>query len=185
MVKSGDISATILFAGKPAVAFTKFVLEPGMSVLSIPYYEALESNYFPAKLTSDDYPKLIEKGRIVETIAVGAVLATYNWPKDTDRYRRLAVFTEHLFERIEEFKRNPRHPKWRETNLGATLRGWRRFPAAEQLLANPQNSAAQPAQNPETLIRSQAEEMAPNDPAAREKLVREFLNWYKTQQQKK
>lgn len=183
MVKSGDIAATILFAGKPAIAFSKFVLEPGMNLLPVPYYEVLESDYFPAKLTSDDYPNIIEKGKTVETIAVGAVLATYNWPKDTDRYRRNALFTERFFERLSDLQRAPRHPKWRETNLGAALRGWRRFPAAEQWLAKPQKPMAQPAINPD-LIRSQAAELAPNDPAAQEKLVREFFNWYKAQQQK-
>ena len=96
MVKSGEIAATILIAGKPTGAFSRFKLEPGMTLLPVPYTEVLEQDYFPAKLTSDDYPNLIEKGASVETVAVGAVLAAYNWPKDNDRYRRVALFVDHF-----------------------------------------------------------------------------------------
>src|SRR5262249_61335028 len=52
MVKSGEIAATILIAGKPTGSFGKFKLEPGMRMLPVPYTEQLEQDYFPAKLTS-------------------------------------------------------------------------------------------------------------------------------------
>jgi len=74
-VKSGDIAATVLIAGKPTGSFGKFKLEPGMTLLPVPYAEVLEQDYFPAKLTNDDYPNLIPKGSAVDTVAVGAVLA--------------------------------------------------------------------------------------------------------------
>ena len=74
-VKSGEIAATILIAGKPTGSFGKFKLEPGMTLLPVPYTEALEQDYFPAKLTNDDYPNLIPKGSSVDTIAVASVLA--------------------------------------------------------------------------------------------------------------
>ena len=50
-VKSGEIAATILIAGKPTGAFGKFKMEPGMTLLPVPYTEALEQDYLPAKLT--------------------------------------------------------------------------------------------------------------------------------------
>ena len=62
MVKSGEIAATVLIAGKPTGSFGKFKLEPGMKLLPVPYTEVLEQDYFPAKLTSEDYPSLIPKG---------------------------------------------------------------------------------------------------------------------------
>ena len=74
-VKSGEIAATIIIAGKPSGAFSKFNLEPGMKLLPIPYTEALENDYFPASLTHKDYPNLIPEGQSIETVAVGAVLA--------------------------------------------------------------------------------------------------------------
>ena len=97
MVKSGEIAATILIAGKPTGSFAKFKLEPGMTLLPVPYIEALEQDYFPAKLTNEDYPNLIPKGSSVDTVAVGAVLAAYNWPANTDRYRRVALFIDAFF----------------------------------------------------------------------------------------
>ena len=46
-VKSGEIAATVLIAGKPTGAFGKFKLEPGMTLLPVPYTEALEQDYLP------------------------------------------------------------------------------------------------------------------------------------------
>lgn len=184
MVKSGEIQATILIAGKPTGAFSRFKIEPGMSLLSVPYTEALEQDYFPAKLTHDDYPNLIEKGKTVDTVAVGAVLAAYNWQRDTDRYRRVATFVEQFFRRFPEFQKLPRHPKWRETNLSASLRAWRRFPAAEEWLAKPPPPPVNVAIDP-SVVRAQAAKAAPHDPAQQEKLFRDFMEWHRSQQQKR
>lgn len=185
MVKSGEIAATILIAGKPTGAFSRFKLEPGMTLLPVPYVDALEQDYFPAKLTSEDYPNLIEKGTSVETVAVGAVLAAYNWPKDNDRYRRVAQFVDHFFRRFPEFQKLPRHPKWRETNINANLRAWKRFPAAEEWLAKPPPPPAAAAVIDPGVVRAQAAKAAPNDPAQQERLFRDFMEWHKSQQQKR
>lgn len=185
MVKSGEIAATILIAGKPTGAFSRFKLEPGMTLLPVPYVEALEQDYFPAKLTSDDYPNLIEKGASIETVAVGAVLAAYNWPKDNDRYRRVALFVDHFFRRFAEFQKLPRHPKWRETNISASLRNWKRFPAAEEWLAKPPPPPAAAAVIDPGVVRAQAAKAAPNDPVQQERLFRDFMEWHKSQQQKR
>lgn len=184
-VKSGQIAATILIAGKPTGSFARFKLEPGMTLLPIPYTDVLEEDYFPAKLTNDDYPNLIEKGASVETVAVGAVLAAYNWPRDTDRYRRVALFTEAFFQRFPEFQKLPRHPKWREANLSSTLRAWKRFPAAEEWLAKPQQRPAAEIVIDPSVVRAQAAKAAPNDPAQQEKLFRDFMEWHRAQQQKR
>ena len=53
-----------------------------------------------------------------------AVLAVFNWPKGSDRYRRIERFTERLFTMWDQFLIAPRHPKWRDVNLGATVPGW-------------------------------------------------------------
>lgn len=185
MVKSGEIAATVLIAGKPTGAFAKFKLEPGMTLLPVAYTEVLEQDYFPTKLTSDDYPNLIEKGKSVETIAVGAVLAAYNWPRDTDRYRRVALFIDAFFSKFAEFQRPARHPKWREANLTSTLKGWRRFPAAEEWLAKPAARQADAGPIDPAVVRAQAAKAAPGDPAAQEKLFKDFMEWHRTQQLQK
>ena len=63
-----------------------------------------------------------------------AVLAVFNWPANTDRYRRVAKFTEALFAKSDKFQKKPRHPKWAEVNLAATLPGWQRLGAAQEIL---------------------------------------------------
>jgi len=188
MVKSGEIAATILIAGKPTGSFAKFKLEPGMTLLPVAYTDVLEQDYFPAKLTSEDYPNLIAKGSSVDTVAIGAVLASYNWARDTDRYRRVALFIDAFFSKFSEFQKPARHSKWREANLLSTLRGWKRFPAAEEWIAKnvtekpPAATAAvgAPAIDP-AIIRAQAAKAAPNDLAEQERLFREFMDWSKTQ----
>jgi uncharacterized protein len=182
-VKSGDIAATILIAGKPTGSFGKFKLEPGMTLLPVPYVEALEEDYFPAKMTSEDYPNLIPKGGSVDTIAVGAVLAAFNWPQNTDRYRRVALFVDAFFSKFPEFQKPARHSKWREANLASTLRGWKRFPAAEEWLAkNPERqAAAEPIQVDAALARAQAARVAPNDPVEQNRLFNQFMEWAKSQ----
>jgi uncharacterized protein len=178
MVKSGEIAATVLIAGKPTGSFGKFKLEPGMKLLPVPYTEALEQDYFPAKLTSEDYPNLIPKGQSIDTVAVGAVLAVYNWPRDTDRFRRVAAFTDAFFTKFAEFQKPARHPKWKEVNLNTTLKGWKRFPAAEEWLLRNERQAGgiDPA-----LARAQAAKAAPYNPAEQQRLFQQFMEWAKNQ----
>lgn len=179
-VKTGEIAATILIAGKPTGSFAKFKLEPGMKLLPVPFSEALERDYLPAKLTNADYPNLIEKDASVDSVAIASVLASYNWPRDTDRYRRVAMFVDAFFEKFAEFQLPARHAKWKEANINSSLTGWKRFPAAEEWLAKhatrPSSMAIDPA-----VVRAQAAKAAPNDPAAQEKLYREFMEWAKAQ----
>lgn len=182
-VKSGEIAATVLIAGKPTGSFAKFKLEPGMTLLPVPYTQVLEQDYLPTRLTHEDYPGLIAKGSTVDTIAIPSVLAVYNWPRDTDRYRRVARFVEAFFGKFEEFQKPPRHGKWKEANLAATLRGWRRFPAAEEWLARnaEKQAAAAPAGIDPAVVRAQAAKAAPNSPAEQERLFQQFMEWAKTQ----
>lgn len=179
-VKSGEIAATVLIAGKPAGSFAKFKLEPGMKLLPMPYATPLEADYFPAVLTHEDYPNLVEKGRTIETIAVGAVLAVYNWPRDTDRYRRVAKFTDAFFDKIDAFSKPPRHSKWRETNLAQPLKGWLRFPSAQERL---DKVAAAATGSDVELLKKLAARAVPGVSSEQERLFRDFLEWRRQQQQ--
>ena len=184
LVKSGEIAATVLIAGKPTGSFSKFKLEPGMRLLPVPYTEALEQDYFPAKLTSEDYPALIPKGTSIDTVAVASVLAVYNWPRDTDRYRRVAAFVDAFFSKFAEFQKPARHPKWKEANLTGSLKGWKRFPAAEEWLLRNEKTASTAAGVDPDLARAQAARVAPNDPAAQQRLYQQFMEWAKAQGKK-
>src|SRR4029453_14176188 len=93
-----------------------------------------EETYYPAALQASDYPGLVADGQSVETIAVGAVLVAYNWPEKTVRHKRLETFVQTFFDKIGEFKKAPRHPKWQEVNLAADVPGWQRFAPAPRIL---------------------------------------------------
>ena len=136
-VKSGEIAATALIAGKPVSSMLKLTRNDGLHFVPIPYTKQLnqlDGDYLPASLTHDDYPELVGSDE-VDTVAVGAVLIAYDWPKtNIDRYRRVQRFIEAFFSKIGEFQKPPRHPKWREVNIAATLPGWNRFGAAQDWL---------------------------------------------------
>src|SRR5256714_10184633 len=120
-LKSGEIAATILIAGKPAGSMAKLKAIDGFRILPIAYAKPLQNDYLPATLSAEDYPGLIGPGQKVETVAVGAVLIAFNWPKGTDRYRRIQKLVDAFFPKLAEFQKAPRHPKWNEAKLAAVL----------------------------------------------------------------
>ncbi len=188
-VKSGEIAATALIAGKPVRSMAKLGREDGLHLVPIPYPKQLADDYLPATLTHDDYPELVAAGETVDTVAVGAVLIAYNWPKtNLDRYSRVQRFVEAFFPKIAEFQKPPRHVKWREVNLAATLPGWKRFDAAQAWLdqhnspdtssnqsAAPEQATGGPRQAAaSTGVRSaDGTELPPKDSA----LYQEFVRW--------
>ncbi len=189
-VKSGEIAATVLIAGKPVRSMSKLSRKDGLHLVSIPYPKQLAEDYLPATLTHDDYPDLVPAGESVDTVAVGAVLIAYNWPKTSlDRYSRVQRFVEAFFPKIAEFQKPPRHVKWHEVNLAATLPGWKRFDAAQAWLDQhngPDTAAAEQAtEDPRqaatsTSVRSAGGARQPlpqQDPA----LYNEFLRWRQQQ----
>jgi TRAP transporter TAXI family solute receptor len=182
-LKQGEIAATILIAGKPTGATSKLKAADGFRILPVPFAKPLQSDYLPTTLTHDDYPNLIKVGRTVDTIAVGAVLIAYNWDEDTDRYRRIEMFINAFFPRLAEFQKSPRHPKWRETNLTATIPNWRRFPAAEEWLRKNRAIAEPKAVRAkfERFLTARASSLSGKGDSQRERerLFREFLQWDK------
>ncbi len=137
-VKSGEIAATVLIAGKMVRSMSKLNSADGLHFVPVPYPPQLIVDYYPSTLTHDDYPDVIAAGQSVDTISVGAVLIAYNWQKkaNADRYRRVQRFVEAFFPKIAEFRKPPRHAKWREVNLATKLPGWSRFEAAQTWLDN-------------------------------------------------
>jgi TRAP-type uncharacterized transport system substrate-binding protein len=185
-VKSGEIAATVLIAGKPVRSMSKLGREDGLHFVSIPYPKELYADYLPATLTHDDYPELIQAGETVNTVALSAVLFAFNWPKtNLDRYQRVQRFVEAFFPKIAELQKPPRHVKWREVNLQATLPGWRRFDAAQAWLdqhngpdadSNQSDAAAQAtggATSPGTRSAGGGQSLPPKNSA----LYEEFLRW--------
>lgn len=191
-MKSGELAATILVSGKPSGSFKNFVKFEGAKVLPVPFDDVLARDYFPAELTHDDYPNLLEEGQSVNTIAVGAVLVAFNWKQDNERYRRVARFIDRFFSNFEKFLKPPRHPKWRETNLAAEFKGWTRHPRAAELLKkieNERKAAQQRAQAIGTQTSSGApidtelafRQAAGGNAIKQQKLFEQFLEWVERQ----
>jgi uncharacterized protein len=188
-LKKGELAATLLIAGKPTGAMGKLRASDGFKFVPVGFAKPLQADYLPAVLGHADYPTMVEDGHDVETIAVSAVLIAFNWPKDSDRYRRIAKFVDVFFPKLGEFQKPPHHPKWRETNLAAVLPGWNRFPEAEAWLA--QNRPGQPAATAATrqefneflaIQRPGATEATVSAPE-REQLFQQFLQWQARQHQ--
>jgi TRAP-type uncharacterized transport system substrate-binding protein len=133
-MRDGDMAAVVFITSKPVDAFLRRKWEPGFSFLPLTYDSKFEDYYLPATLESADYPGLIEPGKRIPTISVPTVLVSYNWPVGSDRYSRVARFTEYLFGRIGKLQEPGSDPKWKTINLGATVPGLTRFPAAQEWL---------------------------------------------------
>src|SRR6201993_1893635 len=74
-LKKGEVDAVIVVGGKPYVSVTNFNNDGRFHLAAVDYSKALQSDYLPTTLTSQDYPNLIPEGETVDTIAVPAVLA--------------------------------------------------------------------------------------------------------------
>ncbi|WGD52290.1 TAXI family TRAP transporter solute-binding subunit [Bradyrhizobium sp. CB1650] len=133
-MRKGEMAAVVFITSKPVDAFVKGRFEPGFKFLPVPYESKFEDYYLPAALDAADYPNLIKQGDRVATIAVPTALVAFNWPASTNRYERVARFVDHLFSRIDKLQGPGFDAKWKSINLGATVPGLARFPAAQAWL---------------------------------------------------
>ena len=140
-MKTGEIAAIVSTGGKPNDLFVKLKPEPGFHFVPIEYSEKLADYYLPCPLAHDDYPQLIPEGPSVGTLCMPAVLAVYNFPKGSDRARRLERFIDYYFERFDKLKQPSFHPKWKDINIVATVPGWNRYWLASEKLAAMQRTA--------------------------------------------
>jgi TRAP-type uncharacterized transport system substrate-binding protein len=133
-LKSGEIAAAVFVAAKPTALFERLRDGDGLHFLPVPLTPELAQTYVPARLTGDDYPRLVAADAPVDTIAVGAALMVAPLQPKSERYSNVANFVEAFFTQFPHLQEAPRHPKWAEVNLAAELPGWKRFPAADAWL---------------------------------------------------
>jgi TRAP-type uncharacterized transport system substrate-binding protein len=175
-LESGEIDAIARVIPKPVDFFSKIPPNSGLHLVNIPFTKTFEDYYTLGEFTKKDYPNLLQGNDRIDTIAVPAVLAVYNWQKNTDRYLKVQRFVQYLFTRWDKFQNPPFHPKWRDVNLAATVPGWTRFAPAEEML---QQVEAQRQQQEkvdfDTFLKGQPG--AAGNAAQREALFRDFLQW--------
>jgi TRAP-type uncharacterized transport system substrate-binding protein len=143
-LRKGDIAAMAFVTGKPAPIFLPLTPADGLHFLPIPLTPAVITAYVPTRLTAVDYPGLLSPDQPVDTVAVGAVLLAANLQQGSERYRNLVNFVEAFFTGFQTLLEPGHHPKWREVNIAAELRGWRRFPPADQWLQRNAPAGATP-----------------------------------------
>ncbi len=132
-LRRGEIDALVYVTGKPARLFLD-AGNSGLHLLALPLNSALLQTYLPSRFDHSDYPGLVPEDGSVETVAVGAVMAVYNWTPGTERYERLSRFVDAFFDNLGNLQDASHHPKWKQVSLTAQVPGWTRFRAAQQWL---------------------------------------------------
>jgi TRAP-type uncharacterized transport system substrate-binding protein len=177
---TGEFAAILHTVGKPNDFFRNIKPESGLHFIEVPYGPKFMDYYLPSELTSEDYPNFVPKGTRIETLGIPAVLAVYNWPKDSDRFRRVERFIQYYFDRFDTFKGPTYHPKWKEINLAANVPGWHRFSvAADKLATMTKGPGEQPLPLP--IRSSSSEPRGINSEAEERRLYQEFLQWKQKQ----
>lgn len=136
MLRSGEVAALLSVVPKPVELWQRIPANAGLHLVPVKFSEVFQDFYSIGELTSADYPNMVPEGQTIDTIAVPSVLAVYNWPKNTDRFRKVERFVQYLYARWDKLKQPPAHPKWRDVNLAATVPGWTRFSVSEEALQN-------------------------------------------------
>jgi len=171
MLSKGEIDAIVAVEGKP-VQWLSQVRDPNLHLVPVEYEKTLQEEYLPSQLSSADYPNLVSDTAPVDTIAAEAVLASYNWPPTSDRYRRLSLLVDSLFTRVAQLQRPPFHPKWKEVALKVPVAGWTRLQAAQEWIDRNSPSPGTAAASATVEAPRAAKPLDRNDP-----LYREFLEW--------
>jgi len=139
-MKRGEIAAVVFVTSKPVDAFAKGKWDDGFKFLPVEFGPKFEDYYLASSLSSADYPNLIRNGERVSTIAVPTILAAFNWPEGSPRYRRVARLIDELFSRVDKLKAPGFDPKWKDVNLTTQVPGLERFPAAQAWLDRKANN---------------------------------------------
>jgi hypothetical protein len=184
-LKTGEIDALVYVGGKPSRAFDGITHKDKVHFLDVDYAPALQANYLPAIITSEDYPNLVAPNESVATIGVSTVMAVHNWPPQSERFRVMTRFVEKLFSDFDRFKGASFSAKWREVNIRAPVKGWQRFQPAERWLAvnaqpKPQAAPPQAAQQLKSMLQKFVESQQ-GSAADQEELFNQFVRWYQQQ----
>jgi TRAP-type uncharacterized transport system substrate-binding protein len=176
-MKTGEVSAIFQLGAKPNDLLAKLKPEPGLHFIPLEWSEKFSDYYLPTTLIHDDYPNLIRPGETIDTLAVPVVLAVYNWPRNSDHFRRIERFVHYYFEHFDKLKQPSFHPKWQEINLTARVPGWVRYPVAEEVLATLAKEPVAATQPPRPL-----EAAAGRSDVDRGPLFQQFLEWQRKNQ---
>ena len=178
-LKTSDLAAVVHVVAKPNDLFASYKGDVPCRFLPVTYGKVFEDFYVPTALEARDYPAFIPQGQSVSTLAVPAVLAVYNWPKSSERARKVARFVNAFFTKFEQLQQPPFQSKWKEVNFAGTVPGWTRYPVAVDALARLSSSEdGQTRSKFEGFLlqRSGTKQLSVQD---RDTLFKEFQDWQK------
>jgi len=180
-LRKGEIDAMVAVQGVPS-KFTTTIKDERFHLVPIDYAPALQADYLPSQLKAEDYPSLVPAGQRIDTIAVPAILAAYNWVPGSERYKKVERFVQAFFDKFEDLQKPPFHPKWKEVALAVPLQGWKRFPAAQAWLDRHANTASETRRKFDQFIAARGldpEKSASATPEQNSALFEQFLEWQK------
>jgi TRAP transporter TAXI family solute receptor len=184
-LKTGELAALVRVIGKPIDFFARIPANSGLHLVPVPFSQKFADYYTLGEFTHGEYPTLVGDAQTVDTLAVPAVLAVGNAYKGSDRYRRVQRFVESLFTRWDKFREPPRHPKWRDVNLAASVPGWIRWAPADDMLKRIRPKEVADAQGLSgefaSFLKGQGPTISGLTPEQRDALFREFLRWHENQ----
>jgi len=179
-MKTGELVGLVHLLTRKDVFLAKIPADTGFHLLSIDYDDHFSDYYTPYSIDAADYPNLMKPDEKVETLGLPAVLAVYNWPRESDRYRKVERFIQYYFTGFEKLKQVPYQADWKTVNLAAKVPGWTRFVAAEEALAKLQRNELKrevSVTSPPDIAATSADLTDPKQ----KQLYNEFLEWKKQQ----
>ncbi|UOM36890.1 TAXI family TRAP transporter solute-binding subunit [Acuticoccus sp. I52.16.1] len=134
-VVSGELAGALFVVGRPANYFSDIPPSSKVTFLPLEIDRNLEAlGYISASLTPQDYRGLLDAP--IETIAVGAVMAAYNWKPTSSRHDRVKVFVESLVAALPRLQRDSAfHRKWGEVDPRLEVPGWQRLESARAIIS--------------------------------------------------
>jgi len=179
-LRKGEIDAMVAVQGVPS-KFTTTITDERFHLVPVDYTAALQSDYLPSQLKAEDYPSLIPAGQRIDTIAVPAILASYNWPAGSERYRKVEHFVDAFFSKFGTLQKPPFHPKWKEVSLNAPLQGWKRFSAAQSWLDKHTDPSSEMRRKfDQFMANREGGKTVGASPEQNAALFEQFLEWQKT-----
>ena len=176
-LQHGKIAALIYVTGQPARLFSAIPSASGLHFLPVPPNQALSETYPQGSLTHEAYPALVPADAPVPTIAVPSVMAVYAWPRGSERYNKVARFTAVFFADFPEFLKKPRHPKWQQVDLTATVPGWKRFGPAQDALQTAEGDRSPLQAEFNAFLAQSNKGRTGMTSAQRAELFNQFLSW--------
>lgn len=128
-VADGTADAAILVGRRPLPELTQLGPDSGVHLIDVTAPEGLQDIYAPSLVTSEDYPKLVEAARPVETISTSLVVAVLDRQRGVPQYDKVERFADGLFTALQRGGGGDA-----SLNLAASVPGWNRHPAVVEAL---------------------------------------------------